>query len=173
VAQDANAPLDQSVDTTQLLAGGVAHARGVYSVPEFFFDYTYPVDGDNLEIPIGRLPLPNLRQGEALAGDYGVKQSLTVTIVNTTHAAAPVAIYANPRGGRATGTFFIDNTLVQAHALPVYSKFKIWQETIAPGTFRRVQIVTMPEGGSSYPLDLIVAPDDGSIAPGAPNSPVY
>jgi hypothetical protein len=36
-----------------------------------------------------------------------------------------------------------------------------------------VTIETIPEGGSSYPLDLVFAPDDGSVAPGAPGSPVY
>jgi hypothetical protein len=173
VAQDAKAPLDQSVDTTQLLAGGAAHARGEYQVPEFFFDYAYDVAGDNLEIPIGQLPLPNLRVGEALSGDYGVKQSVTVRIVNSGRAPAAVAIYANPRGGRATGTFLIDRTLVQAHALAAFSKYKIWQATVRPGTFQMVQIVTMPEGGSSYPLRLIFAPDDGSVPPGAPGSPIY
>jgi len=35
------------------------------------------------------------------------------------------------------------------------------------------QITTMPEGGSLYPLPLVFAPDDGSVAPGAPGSPVY
>jgi hypothetical protein len=173
VAQDASAPLDQSVDTTRLLSGGVAHARGEYQVPQFYFDYSYAVGGDNLEIPIGQLPLPNLRQGEALAGDYGVQQAVTVTIVNSGNGAAPIAIYANPRGGRATGTFLIDRTLVQTHALPAFSRYKIWQETIAARTFRRVQIITMPEGGSSYPLRLIFAPDDGSVPPNAPGSPIY
>jgi hypothetical protein len=173
VAQDASAPLDQSVDTTRLLSGGVAHARGEYQVPLFYFDYSYDVSDDNLEIPIGQLPLPNLRQGEALAGDYGVQQAVTVTIVNNGTAATPIAIYANPRGGRATGTYLIDRTLVQTHALPAFSRYKIWQETIAAHTFRRVQIITMPEGGSSYPLRLIFAPDDGSVPPGSPGSPVY
>jgi hypothetical protein len=37
----------------------------------------------------------------------------------------------------------------------------------------RTEVVTMPEGGSSYPLRLVVAPDDGSPAPGSPSSPVY
>lgn len=173
IAQDANAPLDQSIDTTALLAGGAPHARGVYPVPTFFFERTYDVDGADLEIPIGQLPLPNLRQGEALSGDYGVEQSVRVVIVNQTRGPRAVALYANPRGGRATGTFLIDDTLVQAHALPAFSRFKIWQETINPGTYRRVRIVTMPEGGSSYPLRMTFAPDDGSVAPGAPGSPIY
>jgi hypothetical protein len=173
VAQDASAPLDQSVDTTQLLSGGAPHARGVYPVPTFYFERTYDVSNDDLEIPIGQLPLPNLREGEALSGDYGVEQSMNVIVVNNTRSPRPIALYANPRGGRATGTFLIDGTLVQAHALPSFSRFKIWQETINPGTFRRIRVVTMPEGGSSYPLRLTFAPDDGSVPPFAPGSPIY
>jgi Pilus formation protein N terminal region len=173
IAQDALAPIDQSIDTTQLLAGGAPHARGVYPVPTFFFDRMYDVDGDDLDITIGQLPLPNLRQGEALSGDYGVEQSVSVVIVNRTRAPRSIALYANPRGGRATGTFLIDGTLVQAHALAAFSRFKLWQERINAGTFRRIKIVTMPEGGSSYPLRLTFAPDDGSVPPGAPGSPIY
>lgn len=173
IAQDAMAPTDQSIDTTQLLAGGAPHARGVYPVPTFFFERTYDVDGEDLDITIGQLPLPNLRQGEALSGDYGVEQAVTVVIQNNARGSRAVALYANPRGGRATGTFIIDGTLVQAHALAAFSRFKIWQERINAGTFRRIKIVTMPEGGSSYPLRLTFAPDDGSVPPGAPGSPIY
>lgn len=173
VAQSADAPLDQSVDTTKLLSGGIPHARGIYQVPDFFADYTYVTDGPDLEIPVGVLPLPNLREGLALAGDYGVLQAARIVLINDDRVAHGVALYANPRGGGATGTFLVDNTLVQAHRLPPFSKYKVWQETLPPGTYRRLQVVTMPEGGSSYPLRLIVAPDDGSVAPGAPDSPMY
>lgn len=174
VAQDALAPTDQTIDQTQaLLAGGAPHARGVYPVPTFYFNTDYDVDGDDLDIPIGQLPLPNLRQGEALSGDYGVEQVVEVVISNRTRGPKAIALYANPRGGRATGTFLIDGTLVQAHALPAFSRFKIWQETIRSLTYRRIRIVTMPEGGSSYPLRLTFAQDDGSAAPGAPGSPIY
>jgi len=173
VAQDASAPLDRSVDATTLLTGGAPHARGVYPVPDFFADYTYDVEGGDLEIPIGQLPLPNLREGEALSGDYGVRQTARIVIVNSTHSAQAVALYANPRGGGATGTFLIDNVLVQAHRLPAFSKFKLWQETVGAGSYRTLRVVTMPEGGSSYPLRLVVGPDDGSVAPNTPSSPIY
>ncbi len=173
VAQDAAAPANQSIDTTRLLAGGAPHARGVYPVPTFFFDRVYDVEGQDLDIVIGQLPLPNMRQGEALGGDYGVEQSATVVIENASRAPRSVALYANPRGGRATGTFLIDGVVVQAHALAPFSRFKIWQERINAGTFRRIKVVTMPEGGSSYPLRLTFAPDDGSVPPGAPGSPIY
>ena len=173
VAQDASAP-DGGGPETALLSGGRPHARGVYPIPEFYFDYNYDAQGPNLEVPIGQIPLPNLVQGQTLAGDYGVLQSVTIRMVNTDRRnARQIALYANPRGGRATGTFVIDRVLVQAHAMPAFGHFKLRQYTIAPGSFVRTEIVTMPEGGSSYPLRLVVAPDDGSPAPGTADSVVY
>lgn len=174
VAQDAGDPVDKAPESDGLLQSDVKHARGIYRVPEFYFDYTYDLGlGQNLEIPIGQLPLPNLREGQALGGDYGVLQSINVTVVNPTGGAAPIALYENPRGGRATGTYIIDRTLIQSHAVAPFSKWKLRQYRIPPHSIFRISVVTMPEGGSSYPVRLIVAPDDGSAAPGSPGSPVY
>jgi len=103
-----------------------------------------------------------------------VLQSVTIRIINNDRRnARQIALYADPRGGRATGTFVIDRVLVQAHAMPPFGNYKLRQYTIAPGSFVRTEIVTMPEGGSSYPLRLVVAPDDGSAPPGSPDSLVY
>ena len=174
VAQNAGDPIDGPIPTSALLVGDVPHARGIYPIPEFFFDYSYDAEGPNLEIPIGQIPLPNLVRGQTLAGDYGVLQSVTIRIVNNDrHNARQIALYASPRGGRATGTFVIDRELVQAHAMPPYGHYKLRQYTVPPGSFVRTEIVTMPEGGSSYPLRLVVAPDDGSAAPGTSDSPIY
>ena len=125
-------------------------------------------------MPIGQMPLPNCAQGEALSGDYGVMQSIHVVNVNTSRFGAGIALYANPRGGAATGTYHHRRTLVQAHRLPAFSRYKIWQETIAAGgTYRTLRSSTMPEGGSSYPLRWSSRQDDGSVAPGAPARPIY
>jgi hypothetical protein len=174
LAQNASNPIDSATQPGALLTSTVPHARGIYPIPEFFFDYQYDTSGPNLEIPIGQIPLPELKSGESLAGDYGVLQTVTVRVVNPDpRNAASIALYANPRGGRATGTFIIDGTLVQAHGLPAYSHVKLREYTIPPGGFIRTSLTTMPEGGSSYPLRLILAPDDGGTSPGAPNSLIY
>ncbi len=174
VAQNATDPIDGPIPTSALLAGDKPHARGIYPIPEFFFDYNYDANGADLEIPIGQIPLPNLVQGQTLAGDYGVLQSVTIRMVNNDRRNAhDVALYASPRGGKATGTFVIDRVLVQAHAMAAFGHYKLRQYTIPPGSFVRTEIVTMPEGGSSYPLRLIVAPDDGSAPPGSSDSPAY
>jgi hypothetical protein len=171
-AEDRGMPaLDTS--SAQLLTAHEHHARGIYSIPQFFYETTYTVGSDPLSIPIGQLPLPNLRKGEALIGDYGVELTVDAVISNPTSEAAPIAIYANPRGGSATGTFIIDRAIVQAHKLKSYSNYKLRQYLVPPHGLVNVQVITIPEGGSSYPVNLIIAPDDGSVAPGAAGSPIY
>jgi len=172
-AQNASDDPDAPITQTDLLVGAQRHARGIYTVPEFHQERAWSVDDPYLDLRIGQLPLHNTLQGEALSGDYGVLQSFVVTVQNPTAQPQPIAIYENPRGGRATGTYLIDGVLVQSHQVPPFSRYKIRQYVVPARGFVRITIETMPEGGSSYPLDLIFAPDDGSVPPGAPGSPVY
>jgi hypothetical protein len=172
-AEDAGQSTDLALADAELLESVHKHARGIYPIAEFHFATQWKVDEDYLELPIGQLPLPNHLQGQALAGDYGVLQSFVVNLENSLSTPQAVAIYENPRGGRATGTYLIDGVLVQSHQVPPFSRYKVRQYVVPAHGFVRVAIVTMPEAGSSLPLRLIFAPDDGSVAPGAPGSPIY
>jgi hypothetical protein len=173
VAQDATADPNDPIAAAALLETARQHARGIYPIAEFHFATQWRVDSDYLELPIGHLPLPNDLHGQALAGDYGVLQSFVVNVQNPLSSPQTFAIYENPRGGRATGTYIIDGVLVQSHQVPPYSRYKVRQYVAPAHGFVRVTIVTMPEAGSSLPLRLVFAPDDGSVAPGAPGSPIY
>jgi hypothetical protein len=173
VAQDASADPNEPIASAELLEATHKHARGIYPIAEFHFSTQWRVDSDYVELPIGQLPLPNDLQGQALAGDYGVLQSFVVNLENPLPTPQAVAIYENPRGGRATGTYIIDGVLVQSHQVPPFSRYKVRQYVVPAHGFVRVTIVTMPEAGSSLPLRLIFAPDDGSVAPGGPGSPIY
>jgi hypothetical protein len=172
-AESASGTASPAPDSGTLLEAAHKHARGIYPIPEFHYATQWNVNDEYLELPIGQIPLPNDLHGQALAGDYGVLQSFVVTLQNPNGSPASIAIYENPRGGRATGTYLIDGVLVQSHQTPPYSRYKIRQYVVPARGFVRVTIVTMPEAGSSYPLKLIFAPDDGSVAPGAPGSPAY
>ncbi|HEY7982217.1 MAG TPA: hypothetical protein VID19_12110 [Candidatus Eremiobacteraceae bacterium] len=154
VAQDAgDSPVQPISDT--LLLSAVRHARGVYNVPDFFYDETYTIGDPATVLTIGKLPLPNLVQGEVLGGDYGVKQSATVTLLNPGPTDARVGMWFEPRGGRATGTFSIDGQLLQIHAVD-FGHDELLQSFIVPaGGFHQVSVTTMPEGGSSYPVNVI------------------
>ena len=85
-----------------LLEAEHKHARGIYPIPEFYYAAQWNVNEDYFEVPIGHIPLPNGLQGQALSGDYGVLQSFVVTMHNPLSTPQAVAIYENPRGGRAT-----------------------------------------------------------------------
>ncbi len=172
-AENARSSHDVPAANNDLLHGTHRHARGIYAIPEFHYSALWNVTDPYLELPIGQIPLPNLMQGEALSGDYGVLQSFVIMVENPTAAPQPIALYENPRGGYATGTYLIDGVLVQSHQVPPFSRYKIRQYVVPAKGFVRVTIETIPEGGSSYPLRLILAPDDGSVPPGAPGSPVY
>jgi len=172
-AQNANDAPDASLTSEDLLTSNVRHARGIYEVARFYRPTLWNTTDPYLELPVGQLPLPNMLHGEALSGDYGVQQSYEVKIVNPTRSPQAIAIYENPRGGRSTGTYLIDGVLVQSHGVPPFSRYKLRQYTVPAKGYIRVTIETMPEAGSSYPLRLVFAPDDGSVAPGAPGSPVY
>ena len=159
--------------TAALLEAEHKHARGIYPIAEFHLATQWKVNDDYLELPIGQLPLPNDLQGQALAGDYGVLQSFVVNVQNPLSTPQAIAIYENPRGGRSTATYLIDGVLLQSHQVPAFSRYKVRQYVVPAHGFVRVTIVTMPEAGSSLPLHLIFAPDDGSVTPGAPGSPIY
>ncbi len=173
VAQNASDDPQTALTTGELLTSTVKHARGIYTVPEFHFATQWNINDAYLELPIGQLPLPNSLAGEALSGDYGVLESFVVNVQNPLSTPASIAIYETPRGGGATGSYLIDGVLVQSHQAKAFTRYKIRQYVIPAKGFVRVTIVTMPEAGSSYPLNLVFAPDDGSVAPGGPGSPVY
>jgi hypothetical protein len=156
VALDAGDPPVLPISDT-LLRSAVRHARGVYNVPDFFYDETYTIGDAATVLTIGKLPLPNLVQGEVLGGDYGVKQSATITLLNPGSTDARVGMWFEPRGGRATGTFIIDGQLLQIHAVdPGHDE--LLQSFIVPaGGYHQFSVTSMPEGGSSYPVNVIIS----------------
>jgi hypothetical protein len=164
VAQDANDPPVQPISDTLLLSA-VRHARGVYDVPDFFYDENYTIGDPATVLTIGKLPLPNLVHGEVLGGDYGVKQSATITLLNPGATDARVGMWFEPRGGRATGTFFIDGRLSQIHAVDFGHDELLASFIVPAGGYHQVSVTTMPEGGSSYPVNVIFSstlPPNGS-----------
>jgi len=127
----------------------------------------------SLTVPVGQIPVPSLSGSQDLAGDYGVLHTATVRLVNDAPRPARLALYANPRGGRAMGTFVIDRTLLQVQPMQPFTYYKLREYAVPARASLTTTVVTMPEIGSVYPLNLVFGPDDGSIPPGAPGSPVY
>ena len=154
VVQVADALPTEPISDT-LLSSAVKHSRGIYEIPEFFYDESYTVGDAPTLLSIGKLPLPNLVQGEVLGGDYGVLQSADVILLNPTNAPADVGLWFEPRGGRATGTLLINGDVLQLHPVDPMRDALVRRYTVPARGFVRVSIVTMPEGGSAYPVNLL------------------
>jgi len=163
VVQDATASPTEPISPT-LLSSAVKHSRGIYQIPEFFYEESYTVGAAPTLLSIGMLPLPNLVQGEVLGGDYGVLQSAEVNLLNPTSAPVDVGLWFEPRGGRATGTLFINGDLVQLHPVDPMKDALIRRFLVPARGFVHVTLVTMPEGGSAYPVNLLFS---SSPPPGA------
>ncbi|MGC8486141.1 MAG: hypothetical protein ACP5O6_11020 [Candidatus Baltobacteraceae bacterium] len=172
-AQKASDSPDSPPKSDTLLQGHHAHARGIYSIPEFSYSTQWNVEDPYLELAVGQVPLPNDLVGQALSGDYGVLQNFEINVVNPTDQAQTIALYENPRGGSATGTYLIDRVLVQSHQVRAFTRYKLRSYVVPARGFLRLHITTIPDAGSSFPVRLILAPDDGSVPAGAPGSPVY
>ncbi len=158
VVQAADASPTEPISET-LLSSAVKHSRGVYRVPDFFYDEAYTVGDPPTVLVVGQLPLPNMVQGEVLGGDYGIKQSADVSLLNPSGQAADVGLWFEPRGGRATGTLLVDDAVVQLHPVEARTMALVRRFSVPAHGYRHVFLVTMPEGGSSYPVNLLFASD--------------
>lgn len=131
------------------------HARGVYEVPELTADLRVK-DDEEKSLLLGDLPLENLFQGRTLKGSYGIFWRAMVTLVNDTNVSRQMGIYFQPRGGKATGTFYIDNKLREISPTPPYKEVLLAAIDVPPKTERKVPIISLPEGASNYPVKIIV-----------------
>jgi hypothetical protein len=115
----------------------------------------YEVGRDWAFVTIGDKPLSGTLEGDRLAGSYGVIHDIRLDLSNPTQEVARVEVTLEPGGGAARGTLIVDGQLTEAAMLTQRSESRIALYTMAPGEERTVNIQTMPEGGSSYPVRLV------------------
>ena len=113
-------------------------------------------------------------QGPAHAGEYAITKRFACTLNDTTGAGASTALYASPRGGKATATFIIDSEIVEARGAQAGQRYKVSQVDVPAGGETKVSVVTMAEINSYYPFELSISADDTQISdPFSGDSPLY
>jgi hypothetical protein len=132
------------------------HAKGGYVIPHLFFSAVYKIGDPEKNILLGDLPLPNLLPGKPLKGSYGMIWEGKILIFNPSAAAKNVSFWFEPRGGSATATFILNHKIFTFHYTPPYRKEILETLRINPDSWKSVHFLSMPEGGSSYPIDFIV-----------------
>ncbi len=93
-------------------------------------------------------------RGRELAGSYGVLHRINAVVENPTNQPAVVEVVMRPRGGIARGTFWIDGKLVETPMLTNASEQVIYRAMVGAKSTYSVQVATVPESGSHYPILL-------------------
>lgn len=152
LSEDPTAPEPTDIE----LESKDTHVRGAYEMPRLFLQASYRAGDPATIIPLGDIPLKNLLPGGALKGAYGMLWEGDVLLKNPHSSVETVPLYFQPRGGGASGTFVLDGFFKEVAATPAYEKILLATYTLPPKSRRIVHFLTMPEGGSSYPIRLIV-----------------
>ena len=105
-------------------------------------------------------------------GEYGVLQQITFDIANPAESPATVYLYESPQGGPVRNSFAVEGTLLEVGCARVSDRYQIASYQIAPRSTMELHVLTMPDGGSNYPLELgmTTTPPQPSVPPiSAPN----
>lgn len=132
------------------------HAKGAYQIPRLHFFAGYVVGSKQEVIPMGDLPLENLTPGAPLKGTYGMLWEGTLKLVNPFPSEARIPVYFQPRGGSATATFLFDGDLKKIGYTAPYATVLLTTYNLPPKSERIIHFLSMPEGGSSYPICLLI-----------------
>ncbi len=131
-----------------------AHPRGVFGAPQVDVEAEL-VAGQPWSAEIGRSrQLRDLRTGTLLEGDYGVTYRLRLSLYNPTDAPVDVELVLVASSGPAYATFLVDGQLVDLRFLAAGRSAPVLSTTLAPREVRPVELVTIPEAASWYPVRL-------------------
>ena len=183
----ASVPLDATpatiaaVSQQPVLPGDGHHRTGIFALTGFgMAAQTYTVGGSDAQVQYGIRgpePAPRSPPGGRDAGDYGVVQNVAFTLVNPTTAPATVYLYEKPLGGSVRSTFIVDGTTVEASCARLSQSYLIAAPgqsgayLLAPGQTYRLDVQTMTDGGSNYPLEIGISATPPSPLPASLSGP--
>ena len=152
------------VDPATLLNGPAAtpdghHRTGVFNVLNYGTQSLgYAVGGPDVKAIYGdRDATPPNADPQAVGhdyGDYGVLQTFLFSLANPTAAPATVYLYERPIGGIVRSSFLVDGAVVDVGCVRQSIPYQIQAFQLAPGGKYQLNVQTMTDGGSNYPLEI-------------------
>jgi len=134
-------------------------SRGIFESPLIAIESEYMVGGDYAFISIGKdLILHEKDTAKPDLGNYGVLYNIHLTLTNPKPTPQTVHVMFSPQAGPAKGVFFVNGALVKVPIVGAAEVYPIYKAELAPNETRRVDIQTMPVGGSFYPVQIIAQP---------------
>jgi hypothetical protein len=139
------------------LPGDGHHRTGVFNVSGYAQDtLAYRVGGDDVSLDYGLHSPPTLEPPDGRDfGEYGVWRTLNFAVTNPTDQPATLYLYEQPMGGPVRSSFLINGTppLADIQCARASERYQIAPITAPPGAMT-IQLQTMTDGGSFYPLEV-------------------
>ncbi len=135
------------------------HRTGVFSLANYgTAQLAYAVGGPDAKFVYGdREPTPPNAVPNSPGhdyGDYGVLWNIGFTLANPTSAPATVFLYERPIGGVVRSSFLVGDALIDMGCVRVPQPYQVGAYTLKPNQTYRLNVETMTDGGSNYPLEI-------------------
>jgi hypothetical protein len=140
--------------TRELDPAPISHPRGVFDAPAVEIHTTMAVGGADV-VSVGydrRFVDPHT--GRVLVGNYGVLYRLRLEIHNPGTAEVDGDLWLRAAGGPAYATFVVNGQLMDLSFLATGREVRLLSVRLAPGQSEPVELLTMPQAGSAYPLRI-------------------
>jgi len=132
------------------------HARGVYPQTEIIINKTFNLKSDNMEIILGKDLQADILRGRDLKGAYGIIHKLKIRLLNPGKKSGKVQFYFQPRGGASAAVFHFRDRIWELKPKQAFSQTWLFSVKLRAGETKDLEIYTMPEGASNYPVKIIL-----------------
>lgn len=142
------------------------HPKGVFKPANLVEDIEFDLkeDTEGVSCVIGSAPwLIDPVTGEPNNGNYGVFYRFKIKMKNPTSETRRVGFYFTPQGLLARGSFILDGRLMETGMVRNPSRVIFAAVDLLPNSEKTVTLVTTPEGGSYYPVEISIKEIDRDI----------
>ncbi len=112
------------------------------------------------EVEIGGEPyLRDAGAGITMLGNYGLVYDISLDLNNPENAVRKVRLWISPAGGVVRASLLIDGRMVETGLFSNRNQLKpqkVAEFLLKPRESRRVNIKTLPQPGSFYPINLVI-----------------
>lgn len=132
------------------------HPHGVFPLPTIRIEKTLVIPGQDAVVEIGKWPwLIDSSTGEPNTGNYGVLYNIKMQIINKLPHSVRVGLFFKPKNGTSLGSMLINGDLVETGIIRIGEEYKLKDFELKQGEMKNVEITTLPEASSCYPVDYI------------------
>jgi len=132
------------------------HCRGAFPLTQVTMEKDFDLAKESGEIYIGKEAYENILPGRVLKGGYGILYRIRLKLVYTASKPGKASVFFQPRGGGAALVFFLGDEIRELKPVPAYDQVLLFRVNLKAGEKKELEIYTMPEGASSYPVKIMI-----------------